>query len=99
MIKVTRARHYLLLLMTFFLVLGQLNLTTFKVLAKENGNGELTYEVQSELTGDKKSADLTIKVTPTKYQIKILTIETPDGKVGKAKKQAIQLKKMVPLIS
>ncbi|MBC2118789.1 bacterial Ig-like domain-containing protein [Listeria marthii] len=93
MIKVTRARHYLLLLMTFFLVLGQLNLTTLKVLAKENGNDELTYEVQSELTGDKKSADLTIKVTPTKYQIKILTIETPDGKVKKGQEASYKAKK------
>lgn len=27
----------------------------------------------------KKSADLTIKVTPKNDQVKILTIETPDG--------------------
>ncbi|OFH71085.1 bacterial Ig-like domain-containing protein [Listeria monocytogenes] len=79
MIKATRARHYLVLLMAFFLVLGQLNLTALNVFAKENGNDELTYEVQSKLAEDKKSADLTIKVTPTKDQVKILTIETPDG--------------------
>lgn len=66
MIKATRARHYLVLLMAFFLVLGQLNLTALKVFAKENGNDELTYEVQSKLAEDKKSADLTIKVTPKK---------------------------------
>lgn len=79
MIKATRARHYLVLLMAFFLVLGQLNLTALKVFAKENGNDELTYEVQSKLAEDKKSADLTIKVTPKNDQVKILTIETPDG--------------------
>ncbi|EHC2217200.1 LPXTG cell wall anchor domain-containing protein [Listeria monocytogenes] len=79
MIKATRARHYLVLLMAFFLVLGQLNLTALNVFAKENGNDELTYEVQSKLTEDKKSADLTIKVTPKSDQVKILTIETPDG--------------------
>ncbi|EAG9284152.1 LPXTG cell wall anchor domain-containing protein [Listeria monocytogenes] len=79
MIKATRARHYLMLLMAFFLVLGQLNLTALNVFAKENGNDELTYEVQSKLTEDKKSADLTIKVTPKSDQVKILTIETPDG--------------------
>lgn len=78
MIKATRARHYLMLLMAFFLVLGQLNLTALNVFAKENGNDELTYEVQSKLTEDKKSADLTIKVTPKSDQVKILTIETPD---------------------
>nr|EAH3854792.1 LPXTG cell wall anchor domain-containing protein [Listeria monocytogenes] len=77
--KATRARHYLMLLMAFFLVLGQLNLTALNVFAKENGNDELTYEVQSKLTEDKKSADLTIKVTPKSDQVKILTIETPDG--------------------
>lgn len=79
MIKATRARHYLVLLMAFFLVLGQLNLTALNVFAKENGNDELTYEVQSKLAEDKKSADLTIKVTPKSDQVKILTIETPDG--------------------
>ncbi|UPH48392.1 bacterial Ig-like domain-containing protein [Listeria innocua] len=79
MIKVTKARHYLVLLMAFFLVLGQLNLTALNVFAKENGNDELTYEVQSKLAEDKKSADLTIKVTPKSDQVKILTIETPDG--------------------
>ncbi|MGJ6230273.1 bacterial Ig-like domain-containing protein [Listeria monocytogenes] len=79
MIKATRARHYLMLLLAFFLVLGQLNLTALNVFAKENGNDELTYEVQSKLTEDKKSADLTIKVTPKSDQVKILTIETPDG--------------------
>ncbi|EAC8563504.1 LPXTG cell wall anchor domain-containing protein [Listeria monocytogenes] len=79
MIKATRVRHYLVLLMAFFLVLGQLNLTALKVFAKENGNDELTYEVQSKLAEDKKSADLTIKVTPKNDQVKILTIETPDG--------------------
>ncbi|GKV58977.1 hypothetical protein LMRF01_0921 [Listeria monocytogenes] len=37
MIKATRARHYLVLLMAFFLVLGQLNLTALKVLQKKMG--------------------------------------------------------------
>ncbi|MBC1374833.1 LPXTG cell wall anchor domain-containing protein [Listeria sp. FSL L7-1699] len=79
MMKLSKARHYLVLLMAFFLVLGQLNLTALNVFAKENGNDELTYEVQSKLAEDKKTADLTIKVTPTNDQVKILTIETPDG--------------------
>ncbi|EAE8346657.1 LPXTG cell wall anchor domain-containing protein [Listeria monocytogenes] len=93
MIKVTKARHYLVLLMAFFLVLGQLNLTALNVFAKENGNDELTYEVQSKLAEDKKSADLTIKVTPTNDQVKILTIETPDGEKKEGQEVSYKAKK------
>ncbi|PZG48520.1 cell surface protein [Listeria ivanovii] len=80
MTKTNKARSYLLLLMTVFLIFGQLNLAALNTLANVNGNDELTYEVQSELAGDKKATDLTIKVTPADEQVKILTIETPDGK-------------------
>ncbi|EAF0864424.1 cell surface protein, partial [Listeria monocytogenes] len=79
MIKPNKARHYLVLLMAFFLVLGQMNLTALNVFAKENGNDDLTYEFQSGLAADKKSANLSIKVTPAKEQVEILNIETPDG--------------------
>ncbi|EDO0910152.1 cell surface protein, partial [Listeria monocytogenes] len=79
MFKPNKARHFFVLLMAFFLVLGQLNLTALNVFAKENGNDDLTYEVQSALAADKKTADLTIKITPTNEQVKILNIETPDG--------------------
>lgn len=79
--KKTKPIHrYLVSLMAIFLVLGQFNLATINAFAKENGNEELSYEVKSELAADKKSADLSLKVTPTNEQIKILTIETPDGK-------------------
>ncbi|MBC1611667.1 cell surface protein, partial [Listeria welshimeri] len=56
------------------------NLSALKVFAKESGNDELTYDVQAELAVDKKASDLTIKVIPTSEQVKILAIETPDGK-------------------
>lgn len=78
--KTNRTRSYLIFLVSIFLIFGQLNLTALNVFAKESGNEELSFEVQSKLAGDKKSVDLAIKVTPTNDQIKILTIETPDGK-------------------
>ncbi|EGP9696691.1 cell surface protein, partial [Listeria monocytogenes] len=80
MTKTNRARSYLLLLITVILIFGQLNLSALKVFAKESGNDELTYDVQAELAVDKKASDLTIKVIPTSEQVKILAIETPDGK-------------------
>lgn len=80
MTKTNRARSYLLLLITVILIFGQLNLPALKVFAKESGNDELTYDVQAELAVDKKASDLTIKVIPTSEQVKILAIETPDGK-------------------
>ncbi|MBC2262556.1 LPXTG cell wall anchor domain-containing protein [Listeria sp. FSL L7-0091] len=79
MIKPNKLKQWLVLLMAFFLVLGQLNLTALHVFAKENGNDDLTYEVQSDIATDKKSADLTIKVTPAKEEVEIVTIKTPDG--------------------
>lgn len=72
--------------MAFFLVLGQLNLTALKVFAKENGNDELTYEVQSKLAEDKKSADLTIKVTPKTIRWKSLPLKHLMERRKKAKK-------------
>lgn len=72
--------RYLVSLMAIFLVLGQFNLATINAFAKENSNEELSYDVKSELSSDKKSADLSLKVTPANEQVEILTIETPDGK-------------------
>ncbi|EIP1891967.1 bacterial Ig-like domain-containing protein [Listeria monocytogenes] len=73
-------QRYLVSLMAIFLVLGQLNLATINAFAKENGNEELSYDVKSKLADDKKSSDLSLKVTPVNEQVKVLTIETPDGK-------------------
>lgn len=80
MIKTNRARRYLLSLMTVFLILGQLNLVALNVFAEDVSGDELTYDVQSTLAEDKKSAELSIKVTPTNEQVKILSIKTPDNK-------------------
>ncbi|MGC9339856.1 bacterial Ig-like domain-containing protein, partial [Listeria ivanovii] len=80
MTKANPMRRYMLLTLAFFLLLGQLNLAPIRALAKENGNEDLSYEVQKELSNDKKKATLKIKVTPKNEQIKILAIETPDGK-------------------
>ncbi|WP_239256918.1 bacterial Ig-like domain-containing protein [Listeria ilorinensis] len=65
--------------MVAFLLLGQLNLTSFRAFAEETGNEELSYAVQTDLSADKKKANVKIKVTPKQEQVKILSIETPDG--------------------
>ncbi|MBF2664589.1 bacterial Ig-like domain-containing protein [Listeria seeligeri] len=93
MTKSHHVRRYLLFLMTAFLIFGQLNFTALNVFAQENGNDDLSYEVQSELAGDKKTAALTIQVMPTTDQVKILTIETPDGKKIEGKEATYQAEK------
>lgn len=70
----------LILLLVLLLTTGQLNLASFNVFAEENDNDALSYEVEKELTTDKTKANLKLKVTPKNEQIKVLTIETPDGK-------------------
>ncbi|WP_239256714.1 hypothetical protein, partial [Listeria ilorinensis] len=70
-------RRCLLLAMVAFLLLGQLNLTSFRAFAEETGNEELSYAVQTDLSADKKKANVKIKVTPKQEQVKILSIETP----------------------
>ncbi len=73
-------RRYMLLTVAFFLLLGQLNLAPFRALAEENGNEDLSYEVQKELSNDKKKATLKIKVTPKDEKVTILAVKSPDGK-------------------
>ncbi|EFR89152.1 peptidoglycan binding protein, partial [Listeria marthii FSL S4-120] len=68
-----------MLVMAVLLILGQLNLSAFRVFAEENGNDAVSYTVQKELSSDKKKATLTFKATPKNTQVKISTIETPDG--------------------
>ncbi|MBC6296735.1 DUF5011 domain-containing protein [Listeria sp. FSL L7-1517] len=79
MIKATALRSYILLTLSIFLILSQLNLAPLLALAEENGNEFLSYEVQEELSNDKKKATLKIKVTPKNEQVKILTVKSPDG--------------------
>ncbi|EBF5203443.1 DUF5011 domain-containing protein [Listeria monocytogenes] len=80
MMKIKSLRRSLLLVMAALLILGQLNLSSFRVSAEEKGNESVSYEVQKELSSDSKKANLTIKTTPKSTDVKILTIETPDGK-------------------
>ncbi|WP_239257408.1 hypothetical protein, partial [Listeria ilorinensis] len=75
--KINGARRHLLLVMIIVLTLGQLNLASFRVFAEETGNEELSYEVETDLSTDKKKANVKIKVTPKQEQVKILSIETP----------------------
>ncbi len=78
--KIKSLRRSLLLVMAALLILGQLNLSSFRVSAEEKGNESVSYDVQKELSSDNKKANLTLKTTPKSTDVKILTIETPDGK-------------------
>ncbi|MBC2274537.1 cell surface protein, partial [Listeria welshimeri] len=83
MTKATSIKRSLLLFLTTILVLSQLNLASFTALAAETDNEMISYEVQKDLSSDKKKANLKIKTEPKDDQIEILTIETPDGKIVK----------------
>ncbi|MBC1498950.1 hypothetical protein HB880_13905, partial [Listeria welshimeri] len=83
MIKTTVIKRSLLLFLTTIIVLSQLNLASFTALAAETDNEMISYEVQKDLSSDKKKANLKIKTEPKDDQIEILTIETPDGKIVK----------------
>ncbi|MBC1460860.1 cell surface protein, partial [Listeria welshimeri] len=83
MTKATSIKRSLLLFLTTILVLSQLNLASFTALAAETDNEMISYEVQKDLSSDKKKANLKIKAEPKDDQIEILTIETPDGKIVK----------------
>lgn len=78
--KSSGVHRFLIFILVLLLTTGQLNLASFNVFAEENGNDDLSYEVEKELTTDKTKANLKLKVTPKNEQLKILTIETPDGK-------------------
>ncbi|EFR92274.1 peptidoglycan binding protein, partial [Listeria innocua FSL S4-378] len=80
MMKLKSLRRPLLLVMAALLIIGQLNLSSFRVFAEEKGNESVSYEIQNELSSDKKKAKLKIKTTPKNEEVKILTIQTPDGK-------------------
>ncbi|HAC1421644.1 TPA: hypothetical protein H1622_000304, partial [Listeria monocytogenes] len=54
MIKSLYIRRSLMMLITSLLVVSQLNLTVFQVFAEEKGEEPLSYEVQEELSKDKK---------------------------------------------
>ncbi|EHH7705642.1 DUF5011 domain-containing protein [Listeria monocytogenes] len=79
MIKSLYIRRSLMMLITSLLVVSQLNLTVFQAFAEEKGEEPLSYEVQEELSKDKKKAKLKIKATSNNNQVEILSIETPDG--------------------
>ncbi|MBC2157150.1 bacterial Ig-like domain-containing protein [Listeria innocua] len=80
MMKLKSLRRPLLFVMAALLIIGQLNLSSFRVFAEEKGNESVSYEIQNELSSDKKKAKLKIKTTPKNEEVKILTIQTPDGK-------------------
>ncbi|MBC2262681.1 LPXTG cell wall anchor domain-containing protein [Listeria sp. FSL L7-0091] len=82
-IKTTGIKRSLLLFLTTILVLSQLNLASFTVFAAETDNEVISYEVQKDISSDKKKANLKIKTAPKDNKIEILTIETPDGKIVK----------------
>nr|EAH0343684.1 hypothetical protein [Listeria monocytogenes] len=63
MIKSLYIRRSLMMLITSLLVVSQLNLTVFQAFAEEKGEEPLSYEVQEELSKDKKKAKLKIKAT------------------------------------
>ncbi|WP_338671838.1 bacterial Ig-like domain-containing protein [Listeria seeligeri] len=86
--KSSGVHRFLILILVLLLTTGQLNLASFNVFAEENGNDDLSYEVEKELTTDKTKANLKLKVTPKNEQLKILTIETPDGKVTEGQEAA-----------
>ncbi|MBC1497836.1 cell surface protein, partial [Listeria welshimeri] len=83
MTKATSIKRSLLLFLTTILVLSQLNLASFTALAAETDNEMISYEIQKDISSDKKKANLKIKAEPKDDQIEILTIETPDGKIVK----------------
>lgn len=83
MTKATSIKRSLLLFLTTILVLSQLNLASFTAFAAETDNEMISYEVQKDISSDKKKANLKIKTEPKDDQIEILTIETPDGKIVK----------------
>lgn len=86
--KSSGVHRFLILILVLLLTTGQLNLASFNVFAEENGNDDLSYEVGKELTTDKTKANLKLKVTPKNEHLKILTIETPDGKVTEGQEAA-----------
>ncbi|MBC1488979.1 DUF5011 domain-containing protein [Listeria sp. FSL L7-1485] len=81
MIRTTRIKRSLLVVMTLLLILTQMNLGAFHAFAEEKDNDSVSYEVQSELSSDKKKAKLQLKATSKQEQVKILSVETPDGEV------------------
>lgn len=78
--KAKRVRSYFLLTLALFLLFGQFNLVPFHALAEGNSNKDISYEVQKELSRDKKKATIKIKAIPQNEQVTMLTVETPDGK-------------------
>ncbi|MBC2307009.1 LPXTG cell wall anchor domain-containing protein [Listeria welshimeri] len=78
--KTNIVKRFILVLLAIFLIIGQLNLEPFKTLAAENGNEEISYEVEKDLTPDKKKANLKMKVISKNEQVKILSVEAPNGK-------------------
>ncbi|HEM1176839.1 TPA: hypothetical protein U0V90_002947, partial [Listeria monocytogenes] len=73
MIKSLYIRRSLMMLITSLLVVSQLNLTVFQAFAEEKGEEPLSYEVQEELSKDKKKAKLKIKATSNNNQVEILS--------------------------
>lgn len=61
MIKSLYIRRSLMMLITSLLVVSQLNLTVFQVFAEEKGEEPLSYEVQEELSKDKRKQSLKLK--------------------------------------
>lgn len=97
MVKSLNIRRLFLLLITSLLIISQLNLTSFQAFAEERNEEPLSYEVQKELSADKKSAKLKIKATPSNEEVKIVSIETPDKQITEGQEAEFTAEKNGPI--